>query len=99
MLCLQASLSLTLSAADDYNVFPFRAVANPSGPHNVMYVLETRFGTWHNELGIYNIDEVFDERLGITLNDDTVREALRFLQEDMKLVEIGPPTTYYSIIV
>ncbi|KAF7361086.1 hypothetical protein MSAN_01139700 [Mycena sanguinolenta] len=26
---------------DDYNAFPFRAVANPSGPHNVMYVLVT----------------------------------------------------------
>ncbi|KAF7361093.1 hypothetical protein MSAN_01140500 [Mycena sanguinolenta] len=86
---------------DDYNAFPFRAVANPSGPHNAMYVLETRFGfgKWNNELGAYNIDEVFDERLRITLNDNTVREALRFLQEEMKLVEIGLPTTYYSVIV
>ncbi|KAJ7212485.1 hypothetical protein GGX14DRAFT_564243 [Mycena pura] len=83
---------------DPHNL-PFHVVANATGPLNVMYVMDVVWGNWRNPLAMYDIDEVFDEKLWIALDEGAAREASRFLTEDMQIRDIGSWTTYYSFVL
>ncbi|KAJ7657034.1 hypothetical protein B0H14DRAFT_3179417 [Mycena olivaceomarginata] len=82
---------------DDWAV-PFHIVPNPTGEHDVMYVVDIRVGEWSNPLANDNIEEVFDPAVRVDLDERTVNETLKFLREGMEIHtdEFPPLTTYYS---
>ncbi|KAF7328616.1 hypothetical protein MSAN_02476600 [Mycena sanguinolenta] len=84
---------------DDPNVLPFHVVANSTGPLNVMYVVEVFWGHWNNPLAMYDIDEVFEEKLLITMDEQAVRRACQFLREELDIHNVGAPKTYYSVVL
>lgn len=67
---------------DDWAV-PFHIVPNPTGEHDVMYVVDIRVGEWTNPLANHNIEEVFDPAVRVDLDERTVNETLKFLREGM----------------
>ncbi|KAJ7213076.1 hypothetical protein GGX14DRAFT_620086 [Mycena pura] len=93
-------LNLHFREVVDDSIFPFHIVPDPTGGHNVMYVVDICVGRWVNPLADYKIEEVFDAEVRVHLNEHTVKECLKFLQQDMKIdiEKLGSFTTYYSIL-
>ncbi|KAJ7212497.1 hypothetical protein GGX14DRAFT_620619 [Mycena pura] len=68
---------------NDSEIKPFHVVANPTGPPDVMYVIDIGIGEWENPLAEFNIDEVFDVKVMMAVEKDAEEVTRIFLKDKM----------------